>query len=70
MTADELRETLHRFDISQASFARAIGVSNRMVRYWISGRYPIPQRTVAVIEIMAELNEMRTASGNFAKTDT
>jgi DNA-binding transcriptional regulator YiaG len=70
VTADELRETLHRFDISQAGFARAIGVSNRMVRYWIAGKYPIPRRTVAVIEIMAELNEMRTASGNFAETDT
>jgi DNA-binding transcriptional regulator YiaG len=70
MTADELRETLHRFDISQAGFARAIGVSNRMVRYWIAGKYPIPRRTVAVIEIMAELNEARTTEKNFAETNT
>ena len=70
MTADELRETLHKFDISQASFARAIGVSDRIVRYWIAGKYPIPRRTVAVIEIMAELNEMRTASGNFVEPNT
>ena len=70
MTADELREILHKFDISQAGFARAIGVSNRMVRYWIAGKYPIPRRTVAVIEIMAELNEMRTVEKNFAETNT
>jgi DNA-binding transcriptional regulator YiaG len=70
MTADEFRETLHKFDISQAGFARAIGVSDRIVRYWISGRYPIPRRTVAVIEIMAELNDMRTEERNFAETNT
>jgi DNA-binding transcriptional regulator YiaG len=70
MTSDELRETLRRFDISQAGFARAIGVSNRMVRYWIAGKYPIPRRTIAVIEIMAELNEMRTVEKNFAETNT
>ena len=70
MTADELREILRRLDISQAGFARAIGVSNRMVRYWIAGKYPIPRRTVAVIEIMAELNEMRTTEKNFAETNT
>ena len=70
MTANELRDTLRKFDISQAGFARAIGVSDRIVRYWIAGKYPIPRRTVAVIEIMAELNKMRTTSGNFAETNT
>ena len=60
MTAAEFRQALTDLDMSQAGFARATGVSNRMVRYWLSGEYPIPRRTTAIIDVMLELRQLES----------
>jgi DNA-binding transcriptional regulator YiaG len=66
MTAAEFRQALTDLNMSQAGFARATGVSGRMVRYWISGEYPIPRRTKAIIDVMIELNDAKITQENFS----
>jgi DNA-binding transcriptional regulator YiaG len=51
MTALELRAILTDIGLSQRDFARALGVDERTVRYWIAGQRRIPADAVRVIRL-------------------
>lgn len=42
MTGDEFRAFLNANGLTQAEFARRLGVSARGVRHWCSGDRPVP----------------------------
>jgi DNA-binding transcriptional regulator YiaG len=48
-----LRELLARACLSQRAFAREIDVSERSVRYWVSGAQPVPPAVMLAAEHLA-----------------
>ena len=42
MTPTELRTALARLNLSQVGAAKMVGISDRTMRRYISGKYPIP----------------------------
>jgi hypothetical protein len=54
MTGDRLREALAQLGISHAGFARFVSVHPRTVRYWLSGKGPVPVPIVLLVEVMLE----------------
>jgi predicted transcriptional regulator len=43
MTAAELQKAIDRAGHSQSSAARELGISRRMLMYYLSGKYEIPR---------------------------
>jgi DNA-binding transcriptional regulator YiaG len=56
MTAKQFSAALTRLGFTQSSFARAIGVTDRGVRKWISGELPVPRQTVVLVNLMLKTN--------------
>lgn len=46
MTAKEFAGLLRELGLSQMACARLLGVDGRTVRYWVSGKRPVPARFV------------------------
>jgi len=42
MTPDRLQTLIERHELNQSEAARLIGVTERSVRFWLAGTYPIP----------------------------
>jgi DNA-binding transcriptional regulator YiaG len=56
MSAKQFSQNLTKLGFTQSSFARAIGVTDRMVRNWVSGAYPVPLQTALLVNLMIVVN--------------
>lgn len=65
-TADELRELISKAGLSQRAAARELGVDERTMRYWCSGKPPPPPMAVRALNrrVAHRLNVLRTISNN------
>lgn len=54
MTANEFRLSLSTLHITQSAFARWIKVTDRTVRTWIKGQYPVPMTVSYLLALMKE----------------
>ena len=64
MTPAALSTTLRHIGWSSVTLARHAGVSERLVRYWISGRYPVPPDVALGLErLVAWLDEGQFGAG-------
>ena len=68
MNAAELRAGLKRSKMSQAKFARLVGVSDRTVRFWLKGTHRIPFTIGLMAGMVLRTHEDMTKQ--FAETDT
>jgi DNA-binding transcriptional regulator YiaG len=59
MTSDRFNETLLTLGLTQAGFARVVGINARTVRRWASGSSPVPEM-VATLLLALELVQWLT----------
>jgi DNA-binding transcriptional regulator YiaG len=52
MTGDEFWSKLQKLGFSQQGFARTVKISDRTVRAWIRGRYPVPMLAAMFVNLM------------------
>lgn len=52
LTPDELRFALDRHNFTQKDFAEFCGVSQRSVRAWLAGEYPVPGYIVTIVRLL------------------
>jgi DNA-binding transcriptional regulator YiaG len=52
MSGEEFWGKLQKIGFSQMGFSRAIKVSDRSVRAWIGGRYPVPTPIAMLVNLM------------------
>jgi hypothetical protein len=57
MTTNTLKYFLQAFGLSQAAFARLIGVTPRSVMLWLSGKYEIPGPVDAYVRLLTAATE-------------
>lgn len=50
MKASELRAILGKYKLTGKSAAEALGISLRMLKYYTSGKYPIPKTVELALE--------------------
>ena len=51
-TGEQLWSRLQKLGFTQVGFARAINISDRTVRAWIGGRYPVPTLIAMFVNLM------------------
>jgi DNA-binding transcriptional regulator YiaG len=54
MTANQFNKALDRLGYSQSSLARQIGKSDRMVRNWAAGKWPVPTEIALLLNLMLD----------------
>jgi DNA-binding transcriptional regulator YiaG len=52
MTPAQFNRGLEVLGLSQAGFARIVGVTDRQCRRWISGENPLPPTAVKLVRLM------------------
>ena len=52
MNAKQFQIALDRLGFTQSSFARTIDISDRMVRRWAAGEWPVPTQTAMLLNLM------------------
>jgi DNA-binding transcriptional regulator YiaG len=62
MTGSELRIALSELELTQFEFSVLMGVSERSVRYWLTGRFPIPRSVSLALSRRPELLDNRDRS--------
>jgi DNA-binding transcriptional regulator YiaG len=58
MTPKQFSTTLTRLGFTQSSFARHVDLSDRQIRNWLAGVYPVPKQTVLLLELMLKAQSM------------
>lgn len=61
--AQQLRDALEELGIAQVEAARRLRVSDRTVRYWVSGEREIPGPVSVVVECWRAERQLRRALG-------
>lgn len=61
MNAKQFSTALTRLGFTQSSFARQINISDRMVRNWVSGSFPVPTQTAMLLNLMLKTNTHATS---------
>ena len=56
MTGDDYKKAITVLKMTQVGSARFFGVNDRTVRFWISGRSPVPRVVSMLLRVMVELN--------------
>jgi DNA-binding transcriptional regulator YiaG len=56
MTPAEFTAALDRLGFNQSSLARQLKVSDRMVRFWVAGAYPVPETVSLLLRLMLATN--------------
>jgi predicted transcriptional regulator len=57
MTAAELQKAIDRAGHSQSSAARALGISRRMLMYYLSGKHEIPRLVELAVKSLPAPNK-------------
>jgi DNA-binding transcriptional regulator YiaG len=55
MNVNQFNAALERLGLTQVRFAALIGKSDRAVRNWAGGRWPVPVETALLLKLMLEL---------------
>jgi len=63
MTPTEFRAALKSLSLSQRSLAERLGVEPATVNRWATGKVPVPQYAVYVLELLAERREIAAKLG-------
>ena len=50
MTADKLKDIMHKLDFTTADVATVMGVTRRTVQLWLAGTSPVPLSATLVLE--------------------
>lgn len=53
-SADELRELIARSGMTQRETADALGKTQRIVAYWLSGQQPVPRMAILAMRWIVE----------------
>jgi hypothetical protein len=54
MTAGEFLLALNRCGFTQVAFARQFGLSDRQIRRWANGEWPVPPYISALLQLMVK----------------
>jgi len=54
MTGDDYKKAITILKMTQVGSARFFGVNDRTVRFWISGRSPVPRVVAMLLCVMVE----------------
>jgi DNA-binding transcriptional regulator YiaG len=52
MTGAQMQIALDKIGLSQVGFAKTIAKSDRTVRHWIAGSYPVPREIAMLLNLM------------------